>query len=132
MYLEQLYYFDSWGTWGRKIRDAMRDFFQDYDIYPIYLLANTYTFSQLDFVGRHGTGLNMRPSNPEEKNTKISGIKFFDKDIVFGIEESIDDKYFLLVYTDELNDSDDGEDDPEILPSNDPLIHDLRNVRVQT
>ncbi|MCX6278630.1 MAG: hypothetical protein NT004_11090 [Bacteroidetes bacterium] len=132
MYFEKLYYFDSWGTWGRVIRDAMRGFNQDYNLYPIYLLANSYTFSQIDFVGRHGTDPNMRPSDPKEKNAKISGIKFFDKEIAFGIEETIDDKYFLLLYTDELNDSDDGEDDPEILPTNDPIIRVLRNVRVQS
>lgn len=132
MYLQKQYSFDSWSEWGKTIRDSMRDFFDEFKIYPEYLIANSYTFSQIDFVAKHDLDPHMIPENPENRNNPVGGIKFSDKEITFGVEERIEDKCFLLLFTDELDDEDDdGGDDPENPPVNDPVPAEKRNVQIQ-
>jgi hypothetical protein len=132
MYFQKQYRFYSWSEWGRTIRDGMRDFYDEYKIYPEYLIANSHTFSQIDFAAKHDLDPNMMAQEPGNKNNPVGGIRFFDQDIVFGIEESVEDKCFLLLISDELDDEDDGgDDDPRNPPVNDPSPAVKKNVKIQ-
>jgi hypothetical protein len=118
MYFVKLYSFASWANWGETIRDGMRDFYDEFKIYPLYLLANSYTFSQIDFVGQHEIDPHMKPEFPEDKEGPIGGIKFYDREVTFGVEDNIQDKSFLLLFSDEIDDGNDGQNEPQKSPPN--------------
>jgi hypothetical protein len=107
MYFDKEYCFPGWAGWSLFVRDCMRDFHNEYGVYPEYLIANSYTFSQIDLAVRPGME---EVHGKDQSDLPIGSLQFLDKELVFGVEEEIEDRHFILLLTDELDD-DDGSDD---------------------
>lgn len=116
-----------WNDWDHIIARSIDDFFQTFSIYPNILLANKYTYSQIDFI---------TTINPEkEKNAnrivddKIGeyleslmtdknegvGLTSFQKklcELDFAVEKELKDKEFALVFDDNPEWGDDNDNLP--------------------
>lgn len=104
-----------WNDWDHIISGSIDDFIQTYHVYPNILLANNYTYSQIDFI----TTINPEKNNNAHLivNDNISGyleslttdgnekirLSSFEKglcDLDFAVAKELKDKEFALVYDD--------------------------------
>jgi hypothetical protein len=116
-----------WNDWDHIIARSIDDFFLTFSIYPNILLANKYTYSQIDFI---------TTINPEKKKNahrivddKIGeyleslttdknegvGLTSFQKNLCeldFAIEKELKDKEFTLVFDDNPEWGDDNDNLP--------------------
>jgi hypothetical protein len=119
MSLRQKYTLVKWTEWNKTISRSMDAFFAQYLFYPNVLLANSHTFSQIDFL------INEIPNEKENicRKDELSGVEeppkptefvklsFFSNEraeVRFAVEEKLKDKEFILVYD---PDPDFGDDD---------------------
>lgn len=110
MILQKKYQFDNWNDWDHTINISATNFIKEFGFSPNILLANEYTYSQIDFI---------TTINPDKKQNakRIDGVKELEdkNDINLSVYTSgeieinfcidnIEDKEFILIYDDESDD----------------------------
>ena len=116
-----------WNDWDHILARSIDDFFQTYHVYPNILLANKYTYSQIDFI----TTINPEKeknaylivddkigeyleSLTKDKNEAV-GLTSFQKklcELDFAVENELKDKEFALVFDDNPEWGDDNDNLP--------------------
>ena len=117
MKFEKQYKFETWNEWNHIIHFSAKDFFEQFHFYPNYLLANHYTFSQIDFIANIRPDINVYETDEStgkdylmDKEKGIGIGTFTDKDCGFEIQFCYDDEMtdedFNLIYDDEPDEDD--------------------------
>ena len=109
MRFEKSYNLTKWTEWNSSFDETIDDFYASFSFYPNILEANSYTYSQIDFL------INVIPGekqklyrNDELLNQKLKpaeteevGIIAYESDmgnVDFAIDENLGYKEFQLVY----------------------------------
>ena len=126
MNFEKKYLFNNWNDWNHTIFESAEDFQEVYGYSPNILLANNYTFSQIDFIANINPDIGKDVSREDD----VTGVKEFaleigedfgissfqsdHHDIAFCLDHDLLDKEFILIYDDEPEDDDSEGDDVPI------------------
>ncbi|MEI8203314.1 MAG: hypothetical protein WCH34_09900 [Bacteroidota bacterium] len=108
-----------WEQWNKTISDAIDDFYETFLNYPTIMEANSHTYSQFDFLiniipdelGRveHRDELtNQVLPISEDEYVEISSFSNKHCSLDFAVFEEHEDREFLLIYDDEPDWDNDG------------------------
>lgn len=109
----KIYNITKWTKWNSCMSDAIKDFYSTYLQYPNILLANEYTFSQIDFLVNNVIGEKafVEKQNESTKvfepidtnNDDYIMLKSFENSVCsvdFAVGEDLKDKEITLVFDD--------------------------------
>ncbi|MEO8151223.1 MAG: hypothetical protein ABI723_26565 [Bacteroidia bacterium] len=116
------YSFKTWNEWQQIVDRSAKNFSKKYSVYPMLLVANKHTLSQLDFIVqiRPDIDIYLRDKNTGEEflaqKKSDEGIgNYANEDIGFNLSFcyalGLKDREFLLAYTDEEDGDNDDDDD---------------------
>jgi hypothetical protein len=121
------YKFNKWTEWEKRIDRAIEDFYNEFALTPKYLYANEHTFSQIDFVVNlqtefkcenfyhvnEKTGERTHVSkNDEEEICSYTSDEF---EIMFCINNDLNDKRFVLGFDEDDDDEDDDDNENDVI-----------------
>lgn len=124
----------KWTEWNSSFAETIEDFYASYSFYPNILEANSYTYSQIDFLFNVIPGEKQKLHRIDELTNKIIqpqeieevSIFSYKSDfcsVEFAIDENLSDKDFLLIYD---SDPDWGDDSINKIPvENEKLVFNI-------
>jgi len=109
MRFEKSYNLAKWTDWNSSLAETMDDFCNVYSFYPNILEANSYTYSQIDFLinvipgekqklYRNDELLNQRQIPAETEEVGVIAYESDVGNVDFAIDEKLGYKEFRLVY----------------------------------
>ena len=112
MIFRNKYTISKWTDWGHDLSKSIDDFHDQYSYYPNILEANSYTYSQLDFltnldfeerrkVIRKNELSNLAELPSDDDIIELSTFKSNNCSLDFAINENLSDKEFLLIFDSE-------------------------------
>lgn len=116
MKYEKKYQLSSWNDWDHMVANSIDDFFQSFSLYPTILLANSFTYSQIDFITTinpekkkniHKILENDSDQNSnsmtfnEKENVGLASFRKGTCELDFAVDQELKDREFSLVYDDE-------------------------------
>ena len=125
-----------WTNWKKTVEKAIDYFVYVYGLYPNVMLANKYTFSQINFIVCNLPEDRKNIRNFDEKTLKITPVEKYKEISLVGIrsknyflrfiaDDVMSDKRFILFYHDgsflDIDDDDDDDDKVKPVPSPSPL-----------
>jgi len=108
MRFEKRYRIDLWTKWGKSLNDAIDGFFKTNSVLPNIMEANSYTYSQFDFVTNINDEERENVSRIDDSRNWILPVKGEDikigayqnnlTSLEFAVDEALEDKEFRLIY----------------------------------
>lgn len=124
MKFEKNYLLSTWNEWNHIIDASAKDFFADFGYHPHLLLANEFTFSQINFIANINHRVGEKVYKVDEttgekeylldsgKEVIVNIFKNGNVEIVFCYDFELQDREFTLIYDDEAEWDSENNDTP--------------------
>ena len=133
MFLEKSFKLKLWSEWDDEVAAATEEFTKEYVFSPNGLVANSWTFSQIDFITtisemrEHTFRYNPKTKQydvPYDKDETVEVSSFACPDgkfdMLFYFDKELKDKEYKLFFSDEEDDDDDESETP--VPIDNPVL----------
>ena len=112
MLFRNKYTVSRWTDWSHQLSDSIDNFYNQYSKYPNIFEANSYTYSQIDFLTNVDSNERSKVIKKNELSNiseppsgddliKLSSFLSNNCSLDFAINEKLDDKEFMLIYDSE-------------------------------